>query len=69
KKKERVAKAYVHPYYAGILLGVVLFLSFFISGNGLGASGGMNRMLVFVQDLFVPDHIDRTPYLLEMASS
>lgn len=67
QKKVRVAKAYVHPYHAGILLGVVLFISFFLTGNGLGASGGLNRMLVFVQDLFVPDHIDRTPYLLEMA--
>lgn len=67
QKKERTAKAYAHPYYAGIMLGIVLFLSFFFTGNGLGASGGMNRMLVFVQDLFVPDHIDRTPYLLDMA--
>lgn len=67
KTKERTAKDYVHPYYAGILLGVVLFLAFFISGNGLGASGGLNRMLVYVQDLFMPDHIDRTPYLLDMA--
>ncbi|MCA9959653.1 MAG: YeeE/YedE thiosulfate transporter family protein [Chloroflexota bacterium] len=67
KKAERVAKDYVNPYFAGILLGVVLFLAFFITGNGLGASGGMNRMLVFLEDLLVPQHIDRTPYLIDMA--
>jgi hypothetical protein len=45
----------------------VLFLAFFITGNGLGASGGLNRIQVFVEDLFVPEHVDRTPYLLNMA--
>ena len=61
------ARPYVNPYYAGILLGLVLFASFFITGNGLGASGGLNRILVFFEDLVVPGHVDRTPYLLAMA--
>ncbi len=64
---KREARAYVNPYLAGILLGVVLFSSFFLTGNGLGASGGMNRILVWGQDQLVPDHVDRTAYLLEMA--
>ncbi|MBN2502705.1 MAG: YeeE/YedE family protein [Anaerolineales bacterium] len=64
---KREEKAYVNPYLAGALLGLVLFASFFITGSGLGASGGLNRMLVFVEDLVVPEHVDRTPYLLEMA--
>lgn len=63
----RVAKPYVHPYIAAAALGVVLFLAFFITGNGLGASGGMNRITVFIEDLINPAHIDRVPYLLEMA--
>ena len=61
------AKPYINPYLAGALLGVVLFLAFFITGTGLGASGGLNRMLVYVQNLFVPEHIDQVPYLLKMA--
>lgn len=64
---KRQARAYVNPYLAGILLGIVLFSSFFLTGNGLGASGGMNRILVWGQDKLVPDHVDRTAYLLEMA--
>ncbi|MDH4002168.1 MAG: YeeE/YedE family protein [Xanthomonadales bacterium] len=61
------AKPYMNPYLAGTLLGIVLFLAFFITGTGLGASGGLNRLLVFFQNLFVPEHIDQVPYLLKMA--
>jgi hypothetical protein len=64
---EREEKAYVNPYLAGLLLGLVLFLSFYITGNGLGASGGLNRFVVYFEDLIVPEHVNRTPYLLEMA--
>ncbi|WP_428241474.1 YeeE/YedE thiosulfate transporter family protein [Gynuella sp.] len=60
-------KPYWNPYAAGILLGVVLFLAFLISGNGLGASGGLNRLVVWVQDALFPDHVDNTPFLLHMA--
>jgi uncharacterized protein len=61
------AKPYVNPYLGGALLGVVLFLAFFFTGNGLGASGGMNRIVVYFQDLVAPGHVDRTPFLLSMA--
>jgi len=64
---QREARAYANPYLAGFLLGLVLFFSFFLTGNGLGASGGLNRILVYFEDLLVPGHVDRTPYLLAMA--
>ena len=64
---KRPTKGYWNPYWGGILLGLVLFISFFITGQGLGASGGLNRMLVWVEDLVAPDHVDRTPYLIDMA--
>lgn len=67
KREKKPARPYLHPYAGGIFLGVVLFLSFFLSGNGLGASGGLNRIIVFFEDLIAPGHVDRTPYLLEMA--
>lgn len=66
-KTARVARPYLHPYAAGILLGLVLFAAFFLTGNGLGASGGMNRILVVFEDVLFPAHIDRTPYLISMA--
>lgn len=64
---KRETRPYINPYLAGALLGLVLFTSFFISGNGLGASGGVNRILVFFEDLIAPGHVDRTPYLIAMA--
>lgn len=66
-KTVRAARPYVHPYLGGILLGIVLFMAFFLSGNGLGASGGMNRIVVVFEDAFFPAHVDRTPYLISMA--
>lgn len=63
----RGAKDYINPYLAGILLGLVLFAAFFVTGSGLGASGGMNRLIVFFEDLIAPGHVDRTRYLLDMA--
>ena len=63
----RPTKPYTNPYLGGVLLGVVLFLSFFITGNGLGASGTLSRVAVFIEDIFASGHVDRTPYLLKMA--
>ena len=63
----RPEKPYIHPYLGGLLLGIVLFLAFLITRNGLGASGGMNRIIAAVEDLIVPGHIDQTPYLLKLA--
>ena len=64
---KRPEKPFVNPYLGGMLLGLVLFAAFFFTGNGLGASGGLNRLVVLVEDALVPNHVDNTPYLLEMA--
>jgi len=58
---------YWSPYLGGVLLGLVLFLSFFITSHGLGASGGVNRVAVAIEDLIVPEHVDTTPYLAQLA--
>ena len=63
----RTARPYLDPYLAGALLGIVLFAAFFLTGNGLGASGGIARVLVSLEDRIAPEHVDRTAYLLQMA--
>lgn len=60
-------KPYWNSYLGGVLLGTVLFLSYLITGQGLGASGGLSRYVASIQDLFVPGHIDQVPYLISMA--
>jgi len=64
---ETTKRQYWNPYVGGALLGVLLFLTFFLTGHGLGSSGGVNRIVVAIEDIFVPEHVDRTPYLAEMA--
>ncbi len=66
-RKPREAKPYWHPYLGGFLLGLVLFLAFLLTGNGLGASGAISRIDAFIEDQIAPQHVDRTPYLLKMA--
>ena len=63
----RPARDYIHPYLAAVLLGLVLFLAFFLTGNGLGASGGLNSIIAFIEDLVAPGHMDRLPYLVKLA--
>lgn len=65
--KPTTGKPYWNPYIAGVALGVVLFLAVLLTGSGLGASGGLNRLLVQVQDWLTPEHVDQVPYLLKMA--
>ena len=48
---------------------MVLFLSFILSGEGLGASGGIARLLAFGSDRVAPNYVDRNPYLAGLASA
>jgi uncharacterized protein len=61
------ARPYTNPYLGGTLLGIVLFLAFYITGNGLGASGALNRVQVFIVDLFASGHVDRVSYFAGLA--
>lgn len=61
------AKPYVNPYLGGMLLGIVLFLAYFLTGGGLGASGAINRIQVFFVDLFAGDHVNQVGYFAQLA--
>ena len=60
-------RPYIDPYLAGALLGVVLFLSFYVTGGGLGASAGLQRVQTGVLDVLAAAHVDRVAYFAEMA--
>lgn len=66
-RESLTGERYWNSYLGGALLGGLLFISFFLTGNGLGASGGLNRLIVAVEDLIAPAHVDRNPYLATMA--
>jgi len=60
------AKPYWNPYVAGIALGVLLFVSFFLVGDGLGASGGIAHVSVAVEKVVAPTHVNETPFLAKL---
>jgi len=63
----REPRRYLDPYLGGVLLGVVLFLAFLVTGGGLGASAGLQRVQTGLLDLLAPAHVDRVAYFAELA--
>ncbi len=62
---ERIPRDYINPYLGGVLLGLVLFAAYFITGAGLGASGAISRVQIAVLELVAPAHVDRVTYFAE----
>jgi hypothetical protein len=60
-------RPYLNPYLAGALLGVVLFLAFFFTGGGLGASGALSHVQAGIEKWLAGGHVDRVAYLADMA--
>ncbi len=63
----KAPRPYLNPYVAGTLLGVVLFVSFYVTGGGIGASAGMQHVQTGVLDWLAPRHVDRVAYFAEIA--
>jgi uncharacterized protein len=53
---------YWNPYLSGILLGGVLYLSFLLTGHGLGASGGLARGVTAAMKTVSPDTVNATGF-------
>ncbi len=55
-------KKYMNPYLAGTLLGMVLLLAMYLSGRGLGASGGLKYCVVSVVGAVDRPHAEQSGY-------
>ena len=53
---------YMNPYYAGVLLGLVLLAAMYFSGRGLGASGGLKYAVVAAVGAIDKTHVEQSPY-------
>lgn len=60
-------KDYMNPYLAGVLLGLVLLMSFFFTGRGLGASGAVKSVVVTAVDAVAPVHVEASEYYSKYA--
>ncbi|MFO0907164.1 MAG: YeeE/YedE thiosulfate transporter family protein [Isosphaeraceae bacterium] len=58
---------YANPYLCGACLGVLLFLANVLTGHGLGASGGMARVVAVAADAVVPRAVERHGVLVTLA--
>ncbi|MGK7395905.1 MAG: YeeE/YedE thiosulfate transporter family protein [Candidatus Cyclobacteriaceae bacterium M3_2C_046] len=55
-------KPYMNPYLAGLLLGFVLLATIYITGRGLGASGGIKSVVLSGVKTATPQHWDNAVY-------
>lgn len=52
----------MNPYLAGFLLGLVLLLTIFVTGRGLGASGATKSLVVATVDAVAQQHAATSPF-------
>jgi hypothetical protein len=55
-------RPYMNPYLAGVLLGLLLFVTIYITGRGLGASGGVKSMVLFLVKVLQPLQWENSTY-------
>jgi len=53
---------YWNPYYGGFLLGILIIFTFYITGRGLGATGGIKSGVVTIVDEVAPTHAEHNAY-------
>jgi uncharacterized protein len=62
QKFNKMKNRYMNPYVAGTLLGLVLLAAMFISGRGLGASGGLKYCVVSIVGAVDRTHADKSVF-------
>ena len=69
ERRERMNEGkYMNPYLAGVLLGLLLLATIYITGRGLGASGAFKSFAVAVVESVALDHTSNTKFYQEYRS-
>jgi len=63
------AKPYMNPYLAGVLLGLVLLATIYITGRGLGASGAFKSIVTATVQEVAPEHAASNAFYTDFAAS
>ncbi len=66
--KSDKSKKYFNPYFGGVLLGLLLLLTFYITGRGLGASGAIKSTVVTAVHTVTPKFAEESHYLNKFIS-
>ena len=67
KKIKNDGSYYLNPYLGGVILGTFLFLAFYISGRGLGASGAVKNSVAASVNVIAPWHVAKSAYYSQFA--
>ncbi len=59
---------YLNPYFGGVLLGLILLSTFYITGRGLGASGAAKSTVVSTVYKVAPAHAMKSDYYSKFIS-
>ena len=62
------SKKYFNPYFGGVMLGLLLLVTFYITGRGLGASGAIKSTVVTAVHSVTPEHAEKSGYLSRFIS-
>lgn len=54
---------YINPYLGGVLLGLLVLLTVYITGRGLGASGALKSSVVATASVITPEHAKNNAYM------
>jgi len=69
EKMKRDGTFYINPYLGGVLLGLVLFSTYYITGRGLGASGAVKSTVVTAVHAVAPTHAEDNKYYSKFLSA
>ena len=61
-KKQKNRHVYWNPYFGGFLLGILIILTFYFTGRGLGASGALKSGVVAMVHSVAPAHAENNAY-------
>jgi len=59
---------YFNPYFGGVILGLILLATFYITGRGLGASGATKSTVVAAVNKVAPAHAEKSAYYSKFIS-
>jgi uncharacterized membrane protein YedE/YeeE len=68
KNSNERSTTYFNPYFGGVMLGLILLTTFYITGRGLGASGAAKSTVVAAVDRVAPKHAEESAYYSKFIS-
>lgn len=60
--KENKTHVYWNPYFGGFMLGLLLIATFYITGRGVGATGGTKSAVITTVESFAPTYAEDSKF-------